>query len=67
MTQKDPSLVKTVVVDASGKIDLTATEVLINFKDGAVSTKSPETNAEEGWINVEIDGVTKYIPYYAAS
>ena len=67
MTVKDPTLIKKAIVDPNGSIDLTAAEVLINFKDGTASTKNPTTDAEAGWINVEIDGVTKYIPYYDAS
>ena len=68
MTQKDPMEVKKVIVNPeTGELDLTGAEVLINFKDGTASTKNPTTDAEAGWINVNIDGTTKYIPYYDAS
>jgi len=55
------------VVDGNGKIDLSSAAVRINFADGAASTIDPSVTAESGWINVEIDGTTKYIPYYDAS
>tara|TARA_R110002126_G_scaffold206967_1_gene354111 strand:- start:206 stop:442 length:237 start_codon:yes stop_codon:yes gene_type:complete len=55
------------VVDGNGLVDLSSAAVRINFKDGATSSIDPSATAESGWINVQIDGVTKYIPYYAAS
>jgi hypothetical protein len=48
-------------------IDLTADSVMIDFKDGDASSIDPSATAESGWINVNVGGVKKYIPYYAAS
>ena len=48
-------------------IDLTAAKVMIDFQDGDASTIVPSETAENGWINVNVGGVKKYIPYYAAS
>ena len=55
------------VVDGTGLIDISSSEVRINFKDGSDSSIDPSSTSESGWIKVQIDGVTKYIPYYAAS
>ena len=52
---------------AGASIDLTTEKVMIDFKDGDASSKVPTTDAEAGWINVNIDGTKQYIPYYAAS
>ena len=52
---------------AGASIDLTTEKVMIDFKDGDASSKNPTTDAEAGWINVNIDGTTYYVPYYAAS
>jgi len=56
------------LVFATGaSIDITADKVMIDFKDGDASTIDPSATAESGWINVNVGGVKKYIPYYAAS
>ena len=55
------------VFAGSSSIDLTAAKVMIDFKDGTASSIDPSATAESGWINVAVDGTTKYIPYYAAS
>ncbi len=50
-------------------IDLSAFsagEITVNFPAGNASTKNPAVDAPEGWINIAIGGVVKYIPYYAA-
>jgi hypothetical protein len=55
------------VFGTGASIDLTADKVMIDFKDGDASSKDPTTDVEDGWINVNIDGTKKYIPYYDAS
>ena len=55
------------VVDGDGLVDLSSAAVRINFADGAASSINPSATAESGWINIQVDGVTKYIPYYAAA
>jgi len=53
---------------ADGEIDLTSNKVLMDFKDGDTSSVDPGgTDNEAGWINVKIDGTTKYIPYFDGS
>lgn len=40
----------------------------INFAGTmGTSTKAPQTVANDGWIEVQVAGVAKYIPYYNAS
>jgi hypothetical protein len=48
-------------------IDITADKVMIDFQDGDASAIDPSATAESGWINVNVGGVKKYIPYYAAA
>lgn len=48
-------------------IDLTANKVMIDFKDGDSSSKTVGTDAPAGWININVDGTKRYIPYWAAS
>jgi len=48
-------------------IDITADKVMIDFKAGDASTIVPCDTAETGWINVNVDGTKRYIPFYAAS
>ena len=55
------------VFGTGASIDITADKVMIDFQDGDASTKDPTTDAEAGWLNVNIDGTKQYIPYYAAS
>ena len=55
------------VLSTGASIDLTASKVMIDFKDGDASTIDPSTTAETGWININVDGTKRYIPYYAAS
>ncbi len=55
------------IFGAGASIDLTAEKTMIDFKDGDASSIDPSATAESGWINVNIDGTKKYIPYYAAS
>jgi len=55
------------VFSTGASIDLTADKVMIDFKDGDASTIDPSATAETGWINVNVDGTKRYIPYYAAS
>jgi len=56
------------LVFATGaSIDITADKVMIDFQDGDASAIDPSATAESGWINVNVGGVKKYIPYYAAA
>lgn len=56
------------LVFATGaSIDITADKVMIDFADGDASTIDPSTTAENGWININVAGTKKYIPYYDAS
>ncbi len=48
-------------------IDLTADAAMIDFQDGGASSIDPSATAETGWINVNIAGTIRYIPYYAVS
>lgn len=34
-------------------------------ESGVTPTSSPETDAEDGWIDVVVDGVTFQVPYYS--
>ena len=56
-----------VLLGPGSQIDLTAEAVMIDFKVGAASSIDPSATAESGWLNVAIDGTTRYIPWYAAS
>lgn len=38
-----------------------------NATSAWTSTKSPETDAEAGWIKIDVNGTAQYIPYYDAS
>ena len=55
------------VFSGTGVIDFTASEVMLNFKAGAASSVDPSATAEDGWINIEVDGTTRYIPWYNAT
>jgi len=55
------------IFSAGASIDLTTEVVMIDFKDGDASAIDPSATAESGWININVDGVKKYIPYYAAA
>jgi hypothetical protein len=53
------------LVFATGaSIDLTADEVMIDFKAGTASTATIGTSVPAGWINVAVAGTTVYIPYW---
>jgi len=56
------------LVFATGaSIDITADKVMIDFKAGDASTIDPSATAETGWININVDGTKRYVPFYAAS
>lgn len=55
------------VFAAGASIDMTAEVVMIDFKAGDASTVNPSAAAEDGWININVDGTKKYIPWYDAS
>ena len=38
-----------------------------NATSAWTSTKSPETDAEAGWIKIDVNGTAYFVPYYAAS
>lgn len=65
-------------IDAAGRLQQDATNgslltfnranTTINFAGTmGTSTKAPQTVANDGWIEVQVAGVAKYIPYYNAS
>lgn len=57
-----------ILSDGTGKVVFTGEQRIINFTNTmGSSTKSPESDAEDGWIEIKINGTSKYIPYYNAS
>lgn len=54
--------------NGTDKVKFTGGERIIDFVGTmGTSTKSPETVAEDGWIEIKINGTSKYVPYYNAS
>ena len=51
-----------------GLLTFNRANTTINFAGSmGSSTKNPESDPETGWIEVQVGGVARYIPYYAAS
>ena len=55
------------VFATSTSIDITADKTMIDFKAGDASSIDPSATAETGWININVDGTKRYVPFYAAS
>ena len=55
------------VFRSGASIDITADAVMIDFKAGDASSIDPSATAETGWINVNVDGTKRYVPFYAVS
>ncbi len=51
--------------DGTNKVSFIGNERIMNFTNTmGDSDKHPEIDAEDGWIEIKINGVSKYIPYY---
>ena len=55
------------IFSTGASIDITADAVMIDFKEGDASSIDPSATAETGWINLNVGGTKRYVPYYAAS
>jgi len=56
-----------IILESGVSFDLTADKVMMDLKAGDASTIDPSATAETGWININVDGTKRYIPFYAAS